>query len=212
MNIKNLIAFGLAFSLHAFGGLFADGITPETALKELAAGNKRFVTHQIRPRQDKYQRASLVNGQEPFAAILCCSDSRVPPEIIFDQESGDIFTVRVAGNVIKAIELESIDYSALHLHSSIIVVMGHQNCGAVHAVIEGQAQDIPAIAEIIKPAVEATKGQPGDRLDNAIKENVRRMVRQVKEHAPIANLIKEKKVEVKGAYYHLSNGEVEFFD
>ena len=139
---------------------------------------------------------------------MACSDSRVAPEIVFDQGLGDLFTVRVAGNVLGAIELESIEYAALYLHSNLIVVMGHENCGAVKAVLDGNSYAIETIASYIQPAIDLSKKQKGNQLKNAIQDNVQNVVNELKSHPIFLKLIKEKKIDVVGAYYDFKSGQV----
>ena len=144
----------------------------------------------------------------PFAIILGCSDSRVPPEIAFDQGVGDIFVVRIAGNVASQLEVESIEYSAVHLNSSIVMVLGHKNCGAVDAVLQEKTGGIPGLTEIIRPAVlKAKKNEKG--LDDAIIDNVKNTVATVKKSKTLAQLIKDGKIDVVGGYYDLGTGKVE---
>lgn len=214
--MKKTILSTLVLCLYAFG-LFAKvetpTVTPQNALKKLIEGNKRYVNDQLlHPRRDQYRREAVQSTQKPFACILACSDSRVSPEIVFDQGIGDLFVVRVAGNVISAVELESIKFSAAVLNSSIILVLGHENCGAVNAVLAGQTKDIPAIAGYIQPAVDAIRDKPGNPLVNAIKENVKRMVSQLKNNPLISDFIKQNKINVIGGYYNLSSGNVELLD
>lgn len=184
--------------------------TPETALKLLLEGNKRFVEDKLAcPDRHQERRAATVAAQRPFAIVLGCSDSRVPPELIFDLGIGDVFVVRVAGNIAADTELDSILYSALFNNSSIIVVLGHENCGAVTAVLANNTIDIEAIAKHIEPAIQKAKDMPGDPLVNAIRLNVAESVRRIKSSSPIAKLIQEGKIAVVGAYYHLKSGKVE---
>lgn len=186
-------------------------MTPEQSLNKLVEGNKRYVKDELQhPNRSLFRRESITAGQTPFAIILGCSDSRVSPEIIFDQGLGDLFVVRVAGNVVGPVELASIDYSALVLLSSLIVVMGHESCGAVTAVLNGQTKGIEAIAKKIAPAIVQSSNKPGNPLENAIKDNVRKVVKQLRKSAIIAELITQKKIDVIGGYYHLTSGEVEF--
>lgn len=140
----------------------------------------------------------------PFAIILGCSDARVVPEIIFDQSLGDLFIVRVAGNVVGKIELDSIDFSAKVLGSSLVLVLGHESCGAVNAVMQGETADIKDVAKLIKPAIQGAKS-----LEEAIKDNVRWTVAYLKKSRILKNLIAEKKIDCIGAYYHLGSGTVE---
>jgi carbonic anhydrase len=187
-----------------------NSMTPEKALDELIKGNQRFMTDAIlHPDSSKERRKETAVMQTPFATILGCSDSRVAPEIIFDQGIGDLFIVRVAGNVVGPVELDSIEYSALYLHSSILLVLGHQNCGAVDAVMNGKKKDIEAVADLIQPAVDKAKGEPGNPLENAIKTNVRMIVEQVRKSEVLKKLTAEKKFTVVGGYYNFQNGKVE---
>lgn len=184
--------------------------TPASALSRLMDGNQRYVQDRLlHPNRSQESRQAVASGQTPFAVILGCSDSRVSPEIIFDQGIGDLFIVRVAGNVLGPLELDSIEYSAIYLKSALILVLGHENCGAVTAVVEHQTRDIEAIATLIEPAVVASREMPGPRLENAIKTNVRMVVEQLKKSPALARLIEEGKLAVAGGYYRLNSGAVE---
>lgn len=195
----------LAF-LCAQAALFAAS-TPDEALKRLMEGNERYTKNQfICPDRTEMRRMALTEGQQPFAVICGCSDSRVPPEILFDQGVGDLFIVRVAGNVVGPVELDSIDYSAIYLHSSLIVVLGHENCGAIKAVLAGTTKDIEAVASLIKPNIQMCHSLP-----EAIKTNVQKVVDQLKQSRAIGALIKEGKINVVGGYYNLASGKVDFF-
>jgi carbonic anhydrase len=176
-------------------------LTPSEALDRLIEGHKRFLQHKLL----HTDRHSLLEGQKPFATILSCSDSRVIPEIIFDQKEGDLFIVRVAGNVASAVELESIGFATQALGSSLIVVIGHQSCGAVNAVLAKQTAEIPHIASLIEPAVKKESN-----LEQAIKANVRHVVATLKQAPLLKQRIAEQKVSCIGAYYDLANGRVEF--
>ena len=184
-------------------------LTPRDCLNKLISGNKRFMTGQSTcDHSNKARRLQTLDGQEPFAVVLSCSDSRVAPEILFDQGLGDLFVVRDAGNVVGAIELESILYSVVHLHSKVLLVMGHQSCGAVTAVMTGNDKDMPAIAHKIKPAIaEAKKGNSS--LREAIVDNVYHSVDQLKANPALKQLVKEGKLTIRGSYYNFSTGEVE---
>jgi carbonic anhydrase len=190
---------------------FATGrMSPEIALDILMQGNERFAKDKsLHPDRTSERRQETAKQQTPFAILLGCSDSRVAPEILFDQGIGDLFIVRVAGNVVGAIELDSIDYSALYLKSSLILVLGHENCGAVGAVINKTTKDIEAVASLIAPAARKTRGQTENRLENTIKENVKGVVQQLKLSPVISKLMKEKKVDVLGGYYNFQSGRVE---
>ncbi len=185
-------------------------MTPDIALSTLLAGNERFAKDRsLHPDRTSERRQETAQIQEPFAIILGCSDSRVAPEIIFDQGIGDLFIIRVAGNVVGKIELESINFSALYLHSSLIVVLGHENCGAVNAVMHGDTHDIETVASLIKPAVSKTQDLPGDWLENAIKENVKMVVAQLRKTAVISELMAQKKIDVVGGLYNFHTGRIE---
>ncbi|MFS8564269.1 MAG: hypothetical protein LVR00_08190 [Rhabdochlamydiaceae bacterium] len=146
----------------------------------------------------------------PFAVIVGCSDSRVSPEIIFDQTIGDLFVVRVAGNVIGPIELDSIEYSVDKLDTPLVVILGHQKCGAVSAVLSGSGdEDIESIAPYIQEAVDETKNMTGDPLTNAIKANVTNGIKTLKKSRVIGALLKSKKLKIVGAYYELATGKVQ---
>jgi len=178
----------------------------EKALENLIEGNKRFSTDQsVHPDRTTERRQETAALQEPFAVIVGCSDSRVAPEIIFDQGIGDLFIVRVAGNVVGPVELDSIEYSVLYLHSTLVVVLGHENCGAVKAVKAGQTKDIEAVAKLVEPAVKKTKDES---LEASIKMNVQMVVEQLKKSPVLAELIKQKKLGVVGGYYNFQDGKV----
>lgn len=188
----------------------SENFMPHAALERLLEGNRRFATDQsIHPDRTSERRQETASKQEPFAIILGCSDSRVPAEIIFDQGIGDLFIVRVAGNVVGPLELDSIEYSALYLHSSVIVVLGHESCGAVQAVLQGTTKDIEEVAKLIEPAARATAGEKEDRVEKTIKLNVHRMVDQLKNSPTLKKLVEEKKLVIVGGYYNFHTGRVE---
>lgn len=146
----------------------------DEALKRLLAGNKRFVSQTMaHPDQTVERRLDQAGGQTPFAIIVSCSDSRVGPEVVFDQGIGNLFVVRTAGEVVTDVAMGSIEYAAAHLGCPLIMVVGHEKCGAVKATLDGGEApgSIGSIVNLIKPAVDKAKGQGGDVLDNAIKNN-----------------------------------------
>ena len=185
----------------------------EEVLNQLLEGNRRFVEEKLRhPRQSGQRRREIVPGQKPVAVVVGCSDSRVPPEIIFDTGLGDLFTVRVAGNIVDNIVLGSIEYAVEHVGVPLVMVLGHSSCGAVTATVEGgeAVGQISSLAEKIQPAVDKTENLPGDAVDNAAKENVNLMVEQLKNSDPvIAAYYKRGEVKVVGAFYDLESGKVE---
>ncbi len=189
-------------------------VTPEEALAKLNEGNKRFVEGKmIHPHQDAARRTELTKTQKPFATLVSCSDSRVPPEIVFDQGVGDLFVVRIAGNVVDEIELATIEYSVKHLGVELIVILGHENCGAVNAAIEGYAEPnyIQALVAKIEPAVEIARKEPGNLLENTIKENIRLVDSELETRGNVLPaLIASGNLRVTGAYYNLHTGEAEW--
>jgi carbonic anhydrase len=189
------------------------GMTPEKALQNLIEGNQRFSKDQsLHLNRASERRQELLSKQIPYAVIVGCSDSRVAPEIIFDQGIGDLFIVRVAGNVVGPLEQDSIDYSVIYLKSSIIMVLGHENCGAIDAVIAGNTKDIEAVAQLIQPAVDATKTQTNNRLQNTIKTNAKMMADQLRNNPVLSDYIAKKKLSVVAAYYNFHTGKVELLE
>lgn len=184
-------------------------LTPDESLKALVDGNDRFMKNaRVQYDTSDDRRLEGKSGQSPFAVILGCSDSRVAPEIVFDQSLGSLFVVRVAGNAIGQIELDSIDYSVLVLKSSLILVLGHQACGAVDAVLAGNTKAIPGVAKWIEESVNGQKLS----LEDAIKANVMHSVRALREHAALAPLIKDNKLKVVGGYYSMRTGKVSLIE
>lgn len=190
-------------------------VAPADALARLKAGNQRFIAGKLQhPHQDPKRRAELATGQRPFAIVLGCADSRTSPEVLFDQGLGDLFVVRVAGNVLDDHVLGSIEYAVDHFGAQLIVVLGHKRCGAVQAAKETLDSKTEAPAHInslvtaIQPAVEATRGADVEATVNANVENV---VQSLRSSEPVL----KKEVEagaftVVGAYYDLDTGAVAF--
>jgi len=205
---KNLYRLLSSVSL-VLGTSLLGALTSDEALKTLLEGNQRYMSDQLlHADNNANRRASLVSKQEPFAIILGCSDSRVAPEIIFDQNIGDLFVVRVAGNVVGPIELDSIEYSALYLGSRLIIVLGHENCGAVQAVLTGNTQDIEAIAVKIEPALVGIQPQQKNALERAIVANVRLVVDQLSNSPVLGKMLKTQQLKIVGGYYDLLTGQV----
>lgn len=211
--------FILALLLVSTGGWslaneMADGVAPDEALQRLVEGNQRFVLGDItHMHRTPGERTQLVHGQRPFAIILGCADSRVPPEIVFDQGLGSLFVVRSAGQVLDKPLLGSIEYAAEHLGSRLIVVMGHEKCGAVKATVDGGEApgNIATLVEAIRPAVEAARNQKGDLLANAIRMNVQREKSELMSRSDIiAELVHKGQVKIVGAVYDLQTGRVLF--
>lgn len=189
--------------------------TPE-ALALLMEGNARYVANAPLPRDFSAERASRALGQAPFATILSCADSRVAPELAFDQGPGQLFVVRLAGHVLTDEVLASLEFGAGVLGTSLIVVLGHTSCGAVQATIsslrDGTAQPghLTALVDAITPAIEPVLGGTGDVADRAVRANVRHVVDRVRSSAPIlADLVERGEMDVLGAVYDLATGRVE---
>lgn len=181
-------------------------------LQRLIDGNKRFAESKAEHiNQSAERRTELAKGQKPFAVVVTCSDSRVPPEIIFDQGLGDLFVIRTAGNIVDDIGLGSIEYAVEHLGVQLIVVLGHEKCGVVDAAVKGGHAEghIQNLIEAIRPVVEKEKKNKGDLLDNSVKANALRVVRQLNSSKPILKeFVHEKKLTIVGARYDLDDGVV----
>lgn len=194
-------------------------ISVEVAMEKLVEGNRRFVTGTLSAKdlgRDKREDL-LKNGQHPFAVIVTCSDSRVPPELLFDQALGDLFVIRVAGNVLDSVSLGSVEYAVDHLHTPLVVVLGHENCGAVHATVEGgdPPGSIGAITTLIQPSVDKARamGFDGHQLcEKAADENIRTTLEDLKRSPVVKNLVVNGKLTLAGAKYFIGSGEVVFFD
>ena len=191
-----------------------DKVTADSALAELKAGNDHHVAHRYQhPHENAERQRQLVSEQNPHAEILSCADSRVPPEIIFDQGLGDLFVVRVAGNVATDTELGSLEYGAAHLHIPLIVVLGHERCGAVTAAVQGGEVEghISSLVGLIKPAVEQTRGLTGDPIANAVQMNVEMVVKQLRASTPVlSELVAHHKLRIVGGVYSLETGSVKW--
>jgi len=202
-----------AASAAATGESKTAALTPDQALQRLLEGNQRYVAGKpAHPDQTPERRLELTKGQAPFAIVLTCSDSRVSPELFFDQGLGDLFVIRNAGNLLDDHVIGSMEYAVEHLHASLIVVVGHGKCGAVSAAVGGG--EIPghirSIAEAIMPAVEEAKNLPGDKVDNAVRANAQRMATILTHVDPILKTeAHEGRLKIVAARYDLSTGQVE---
>ncbi|HEU4453917.1 MAG TPA: carbonic anhydrase [Longimicrobium sp.] len=187
--------------------------TPEEALAELVAGNRRFVEGRpVGPNRNLARVRDVAAGQSPFAAVLACADSRVPVEILFDQGFGDVFVCRAAGNVITPELTGSLEFGTLVLGAKVLVVLGHTSCGAVKATIAGDPVpgQISALYSRIQPAVERSATR---ELEEVARENVRVQARLLRTSSPvIAQLVREKKLVVAGGVYDLASGAVTLLD
>lgn len=210
INMAIIFFVGMVLSNLDVTALENNVMTPKNALKRLMEGNERYGKDQLEhPDRNSERRDALTSVQKPFAIILGCADSRVSPEIVFDQGIGDLFVVRVAGNIVGPIEMDSIEYGVTVLGANLIVVLGHENCGAVNAVLGGNTKDIQALAELIEPSVATVKGKPGNALENAIKANVRGVVNLLKNSRELGPLQKKGDIEIVGGYYNLRSGLVD---
>ncbi|MCB0193846.1 MAG: carbonic anhydrase [Anaerolineae bacterium] len=191
-------------------------LTGDEALTRLTDGNARYVQAQMEhPRRGIERRQELVGGQSPFALVLGCADSRVSPTVLFDQGLGDLFVIRVAGNVLDTTVLASIEYAAAFLAVPLIVVLGHSNCGAVGAAVAGKPVPghLPDLVSIIQPAVDQVQDGGGDILNNAIQANARRVADELAASQPVlADLVQAGTLKIVAAEYYLDDGRVEWLD
>lgn len=222
--------FGLILTAAAAAS-HSDSVSVTKALESLDQGNRRFVQGKpIHPHTDIEVRSELAKSQHPFAIVVGCADSRVSPELVFDQGIGDLFVVRTAGNLVDDFALGSIEYAVQHLGASLIVVLGHERCGAVKATVDfvdpnkvepkkdehaGHEGDQPhyvfSLLEAIRPAVEKSKYQPGDRIHNAVIENVKQVSWKVTNcKGPLGEAIRANKVRIIGGCYDLDTGKVDW--
>ena len=188
----------------------------DEALQRLLEGNQRYTANKSTDvNESKSRRVELAQGQNPFATIFSCVDSRVPPELVFDRGLGDLFVIRTAGQVIDNAVLGSLQYGVAELKIPLLMVLGHEKCGAVKATVEAVENNATAEAEInwlvngIRPAVEEAKAQPGDLLDNAVKANVLLTVEHLKGSSILSEALEKGELKIVGARYDLDTGVVE---
>src|SRR5439155_1046549 len=189
----------------------AASVSADAALAKLKEGNLRFATSEVsQSKPTAARRAETAQEQHPFAIILGCADSRTAPELIFDQNLGDLFVIRTAGNLVDDHALGSIEYAVAHLGARLVVVLGHQRCGAVTAALaSGTAPGhVQSLVRDIQPAVKAAKGKDGNVTDIAIAENARLMAAKIRNEASLGELAKE--VRIISGVYDLDTGKVEW--
>jgi carbonic anhydrase len=196
--------------------------SPEEALRLLLEGNKRFAEGNLKhPRRQPDDFKRLAEEQDPIAVVVGCSDARVPPEVLFDQGVGDLFVIRIAGNVIRGlgpVVSGSIEYAVAELQVPLVVVLGHSGCGAVKAAIKYKDPDelpfsLGELVDSIQPAVEDARAEQGDLLENAIRANVRRGIHRLKTRAAfVGDAVKQGQLHVVGATYNLRDGRVTLLD
>jgi len=188
----------------------------DQALAELLGGNRRFVTSKrTYPDQSARARQALSTSQKPFAVILTCSDSRVPPEEVFDQGLGDLFVIRLAGNIVDDAVRGSIEYAVGELATPLVMVLGHQNCGAVSAAVKALQTPsttprgaVGTLIRAIAPAVESVRGRPGDLLDNAVRANAIQSADQIRTSPGLTAPLASGTVKLVVGYYSLQDGSV----
>lgn len=193
-------------------------LNPDQALEALKAGNARYISNpQVCVMDLAKRRTSLAGHQAPWATIVGCSDSRVPPELLFGGLGlGELFVARNAGNMADTATIGTVEYGAEHLGAPLIVVLGHEKCGAVSAacdVVTKAAKLAGSMGPMVKaivPAVTAVRGKPGDFVDNAVRESARRTAAQLAASPVLAHLIKDKKLKIVAARYDLDEGKVEY--
>jgi len=184
-------------------------LSADAALAKLKAGNVRYTSSATSSEKPTAaRRAETAHGQHPFAIVIACADSRTAPELVFDQNLGDLFVIRTAGNLIDDHALGSVEYAVGHLGTRLIVVLGHERCGAVTAALAGGTAPghVQSLVRDLQPAVEATKGRAGDRLDATIVENARLVAGAIRKQAELGDLGSQ--VHIVAAVYNLDTGEV----
>jgi carbonic anhydrase len=193
------------------------GLSAQESLQRMLDGNARFVRGLAKgEHRDVPRRQELVDGQHPFATILSCSDSRVPPELIFDQGLGDLFVVRIAGNVVLEDTLGTVEYADVHLHTRLIMVLGHERCGAITATLNAmfrhghEPKHITALAKLIQPALRDIDPQAtaDEQVHAGVEANIRQSMRQLAEIEHVAAALKAGTVRLVGAVYDLETGQV----
>jgi len=210
-NVLATIASSTVVALVLAGEHPGASVSADAALAKLKEGNLRFASSEVsQSKPTAARRAETAQAQHPFAIILGCADSRTPPELIFDQNLGDLFVIRTAGNLVDDHALGTIEYGVAHLGARLVVVLGHQRCGAVQAALESDHAPghIESLVRDIQPAVKAAKGKPGDALSATVTENARQVAAQIKAKAALGDLAKE--VRIVYAVYDLDTGKIDW--
>jgi len=206
MSIGLLSLAGFVFAADDHGA----SLDADSALANLKEGNARFASSKdSSSKPTAAKRAETAQAQHPFAIILACADSRTGPEIIFDENIGDLFVIRTAGNLVDEHALGSVEYAVEHLGTRLVVVLGHQRCGAVTAALASATAPghVQSLVRDIQPAVEAEKGSAGDALENTVAENARLVAAQIRKQAELGEAAKD--VRIVPAVYSLDTGKVE---
>ena len=191
-------------------------LSPADALDRLMKGNARYTEGVARRHDFKHEREALAGGQNPYAGILSCADSRIAPEYAFDSARGDLFVCRIAGNFASEEMIASLEYAQAVLNTPLFMVLGHDSCGAIDATIKSLKDNttlpghLPELVSALTPAVKATEGKPGDRLANAIRQNVIDNVAKLRSATPILNAaVDQGKLRIVGGIYRLTDGKVD---
>jgi carbonic anhydrase len=218
LKASGLTAVSLALAACAPAQAPTEGpvTNADEALQRLMEGNERYVANKSTDlNESQSRRAELAQGQKPFATIFSCVDSRVPPELVFDRGLGDLFVIRTAGHVIDNAVLGSLEFGVAELKIPLLMVLGHEKCGAVKATVEAVEKNATAEGEInwlvegIRPAVEDVKSQSGDLLDNAVKANVTLTVERLMGSAILSEALEKSELRIVGGRYDLDTGMVE---
>lgn len=227
-NRRMMLRLAMAMGVTASAALFPNlaiakakaksegGVTADEALARLKAGNAKFAKgHAIKPDLSHQRVTQLAKGQKPIAVIITCSDSRVAPELVFDMGLGELFVLRDAGNTVDDVMEASVEYAVAELGAPLVVVMGHERCGAVKAAVEYSKTHVAppgAIHFATDPILAAVPTEPvEDVVDTTVRENVRRVVRQLRSAEPIlAKAVAEGRLKILGARYDLDDGIVDF--
>jgi carbonic anhydrase len=203
--------FGKGFSTQAAWAAEEPGLSPEAALEKLMMGNQRFVQHQPQhPDQSQQRLQEVARSQHPFATILSCADSRVPGEIVFDQGIGDLFDIRVAGNIATPEVLGSIEYAVALLKTPLLMVLGHERCGAVTAAVQQGILpgEIGSLVKAILPVVDRAKAMGGDPVENAVVANVQYQIQQLLRSQILRDRQADNTLKIVGGRYDLDTGRV----
>jgi carbonic anhydrase len=222
LKLGSIGAFGLAATVTGWwqqkpvqaAGLSSIALpflSPDEALQKLMAGNQRFAQHHPQhPDQTEARVHEVAQAQHPFATVLSCADSRVSAEIVFDQGIGDIFDVRIAGNIATPAAIGSIEYAVALLETPLLMVLGHERCGAVTAAVQNKPLpgEIGTFVKAILPAVDRVKNQPGDMVDNAVTANVRYQMEQLQRSSLVSERIQSGQLKLVGGRYDLDTGTV----
>jgi carbonic anhydrase len=222
LKLAAMASAGVAFVEHARAQVAKpppkpeNVLSPDAALDRLMKGNARYVEGVSKRHDFSHEREPLRTGQNPFAGVLSCADSRIAPEYCFDTARGDVFVCRVAGNFASDEMVASFEYAVQVLNTPLILVLGHDACGAVDATLKSIKDSttlpghLPALVAAISPAVKSVQGEPGDMLDNAVRRNVMLNVEKLKTAEPIlSTFVDNNKIRVVGGIYKLASGRVE---